>query len=170
MELQSEIREERPEDIDAIREVNNDAFGEALEGEIVDALRANGAVLLSLVALLNGKIVGHILYSPIIVNDVFEGAALGPMSVLPEYQKQGVGSRLIEAGNRKLRDSGCPFIIVIGHAEYYPRFGFEPAGAFGITCQWPVPDEVFMVLPLDPVRIQRIRGPAKYRPEFSSAI
>lgn len=95
------------------------------------------------------------------------GAALGPMAVLPEYQRQGIGGRLIEAGNQKLLESGCPFIIVVGHPEYYPRFGFEPAVAYGIRCEWEVPDDVFLVLILDPSRIKGVFGLAKYRPEFS---
>jgi len=96
------------------------------------------------------------------------GAGLGPMAVLPEYQRQGIGSKLIEAGNRQLKEDGCPFIVVVGHAEYYPRFGFRPARAQGITCEWEVPDDVFMLLVLDPVKMQGVSGLAKYRNEFSS--
>ena len=96
-----EIREERPADIAAIREVNAHAFGQNLEGNIVDALRSNGAVLLSLVAILQDRLVGHIMYSPASVGGTM-GAALGPMAVLPAYQRQGIGRRLVDAGNRKL--------------------------------------------------------------------
>src|ERR1051325_7392677 len=122
-----EIREERADDVAAIRDVNKRAFGQDLEGNIVDALRSNGAALLSLVATLNSEVVAHIMYSPITVGNAVTGAALGPMAVLPEHQRQGIGSRLIEAGNRKLKDAGYRFIIVLGHANYYPRFGFRPA-------------------------------------------
>jgi putative acetyltransferase len=144
-----EIREERPDDAPAIREVNKRAFGQDQEGNIVDALRTNGAVSLSLVAAVNGRIVGHIMYSPITVGGVITGAALGPMAVVPEYQRQGIGSKLVEAGNEKLQDDDCPFIIVLGHPNYYPRFGFRPASMYGIECEWAVPDDVFMLLVLD---------------------
>jgi putative acetyltransferase len=162
-----EIRTERPGDAAAIRDLNRRAFGQDQEGNIVDALRSNGAALLSLVATLNDQEVGHLLYSPASVGEV-TGAALGPMAVLPEYQRQGIGSRLIEAGNLKLGNAGCPFIIVLGHANYYPRFGFKPASAYGIECEWEVPDDVFMILVLDEAKMQGVSGLARYRPEFSS--
>jgi putative acetyltransferase len=163
-----DIREERPVDVAAIRDVNKRAFGQDQEGNIVDALRSNGAVLLSLVATLNGRVVGHIMYSPLSVGGEITGAALGPMAVLPEHQRQGIGSRLVEAGNRKLKDAGCLFIIVLGHANYYPRFGFRPASTHGIKCEWEVPDDVFMLLVLDQAKMQGVSGLAKYRYEFSS--
>lgn len=163
-----EIREESPDDIPAIREVNRLAFGQSLEGQVVDALRANDAVLLSLVAVADGKIVGHILYSPIVVG-TFRGAALGPMAVLPEYQRQGIGSQLVTTGNRRIGEAGHPFVVVLGHPQFYPRFGFTPASARGVTCQWDVPDNVFMVLILDPTKAEGMTGLAQYRSEFSSS-
>ncbi len=163
-----EIREERFEDIAAIRDVNKHAFGQDQEGNIVDALRSNGAALLSLVATVNGHVVGHIVYSPISVGTV-TGAALGPMAVLPEHQRQGVGCKLVETGNRRVSDMGYPFIILVGHPHYYPRFGFGPASAHGITCEWDVPDDAFMLLVLDRAKTQRVSGLAKYRREFSTA-
>jgi putative acetyltransferase len=163
-----EIREERPDDAPAIREVHKRAFGQDQEGNIVDALRTNGAVSLSLVAAVNGRIVGHIMYSPITVGGVITGAALGPMAVVPEYQRQGIGSKLVEAGNEKLQDDDCPFIIVLGHPNYYPRFGFRPASMYGIECEWAVPDNVFMLLVLDEAKMQGVSGLAKYRHEFST--
>jgi putative acetyltransferase len=166
-EVSIEIREERGEDIAAIRDVNKRAFEQDHEGKIVDALRSNGAALLSLVATVDGKIAGHIMYSPITVGDV-TGAALGPMAVVPEHQRQGIGSKLVQEGNLRLRDAGWPFIIVLGHANFYPRFGFQPAGPFGITCEWEVPEDVFMVLVVDQEKMQGVSGLAKYRHEFSS--
>jgi putative acetyltransferase len=163
-----DIREEHPGDVTAIRDLNKRAFGQDQEANIVDALRSNGAVLLSLVATLNGRLVGHIMYSPLSVGSEVTGAALGPMAVLPEYQRQGIGSKLVEAGNRKLKDAGCPFVIVLGHANYYPRFGFRPASAHGIKCEWEVPDNVFMLLVLDQMKMPGVSGLAKYRHEFSS--
>ena len=162
-----EIRHELPDDVAAIRDVNKRAFGQDQEGNIVEALRSNGAALLSLVADLNSEIVGHIMFSPITVGDV-TGAALGPMAVLPEQQRSGIGSKLVEAGIRALKDAGYPFIIVLGHANYYPRFGFVPASRLGIGCKWQVSDDVFMVLVLDQAKMAGVSGLAKYRPEFST--
>src|SRR5262245_50321538 len=109
-----EIREEQPADVPAIRRVNQLAFGQDQEANIVGALRVNGAVILSLVATRGDIVIGHILYSPIALGDV-TGAALGPMAVLPGMQRQGVGSRLVEAGNRLIAERGYPCIILVGH-------------------------------------------------------
>ena len=163
-----EIREECRGDVVAINEVNTRAFGQDQESKIVDALRANGGVLLSLVATVNDQVVGHIMYSLITVGENIKGVALGPMAVLPEYQRQGIGSKLVEAGNRKIKDADYPFIIVVGHAESYPRFGFRPASKNGIKCEWDVPDDVFRVLILYPAKMQGVSGLAKYRHEFST--
>jgi putative acetyltransferase len=95
------------------------------------------------------------------------GAALGPMGVLREHQRQGIGGTLVQAGSRSLAEKGCPFVVVLGHAHFYPRFGFEPASRRGITCVWDVPDDVFMVHVLDGHRMQAVSGLATYRDEFS---
>jgi putative acetyltransferase len=162
-----EIREELPSDVTFIRDVNGRAFERDQEGKIVDALRSNGAALLSLVATLYGQVVGHIMYSPASIGEV-TGAGLGPMAVLPEHQRQGIGSELVMAGNQRLKNAGCPFVIVVGHASYYSRFGFKPASTQGITCEWEVPDDVFMLLILHEPTMRDVSGLAKYRHEFSS--
>lgn len=167
------IREEKQEDIESLREVNQKAFGQHQESHLVDVLRANDGVLLSLVATLDNRVIGHILYTPVSVNtngDTIIGAGLGPMAVLPEYQRQGIGGKLIDAGNRMLQKSGFPFVVVLGHPEYYPRFGFKPASAYGLKCEWDVPDDVFMVLFFDQTKMKQISGLAKYREEFSSVV
>jgi putative acetyltransferase len=87
---------------------------------------------------------------------------------VPERQRRGIGARLVEAGCERLSRGGCPFIIVLGHATYYPRFGFRPASRFGISCEWEVSDEVFMMLVLDETRMAGVAGVAKYRSEFST--
>jgi putative acetyltransferase len=161
-----DIREERAQDVAAIREVNKRAFGQDQEANIVDALRSNGASLLSLVATVDGEVVGHIMYSPATIAEVV-GAGLAPMAVLPEHQRQGIGSKLIETGTQELKDAGLPFIIVLGHPNYYPRFGFKPAGIFGIKCEWDVPDDAFMLLVLDQSKMHNVSGLARYRDEVS---
>lgn len=162
-----EIRPEELGDIAAIRDVNRRAFGQDQEGNIIDALRANGAAVLSLVAILDRRVVGHIMYSPLVVGEVV-GAALGPMAVLPEHQRQGIGTRLVKAGNDQLVWDGCPCIAVVGHPTFYPRFGFRPASTIGISCEWDLPDDVFMVLVLNTAKMSGVAGAARYRPEFST--
>ena len=95
---------------------------------------------------------------------------LAPLAVLPEFQRLGVGSALVRAGISMLKDMGCPFIIVLGHPGYYPRFGFQKASTCGIRCQWEVPDEAFMILVLNQQAMEGISGVARYRNEFDEAI
>jgi putative acetyltransferase len=93
------------------------------------------------------------------------------MAVLPERQRQGIGTRLVERGLSVLRDLGCPFVVVIGHSEYYPRFGFERASARGLASQWDgIPDDAFMVLALDAGALAGVTGVARYRPEFDEVV
>jgi putative acetyltransferase len=165
------IREEEPEDVIAIRRVNEEAFGQPQEARLVDMLRANKAVLLSLVAAVHHRIVGHILFSPVRLESrptQLEGAGLGPMAVVPEFQRTGIGSKLVAEGTERLRERCCPFIVVVGHPEYYPRFGFVPASCHGVRCQWEVPDEAFMLLPLEQSRLHGMSGVVRYPDEFSA--
>ena len=90
------------------------------------------------------------------------------MSVLPEHQRLGIGSVLVTTGNEKLKLAGHPFIIVLGHPTFYPRFGFHRASAFAVKCEWDVPDEALMLLILDDAKMQNVSGLVKYRHEFSS--
>ena len=156
------IRVEQPGDVEAIRQVNLEAFGQPTEADLVDVLRQSCRDGLSLVAEVEGGIVGH---------GQIEGMGLAPMAVSPSRQRQGIGSRLVEEGLRILRDSGCPFVLVVGHPEYYPRFGFEPASGHGLRCQWEgVPDEAFMVVILDLAGAEGLAGVARYRDEFDTAM
>lgn len=163
-----DIRDEQPGDVAAIRGVNRLAFARDEECRIVDALRANGAATLSLVAVDDDVVVGHIMFSPLFVGAV-QGAGLGPMAVTPSHQRHGIGSRLVEAGIERLRSTGCPFIVVIGHPGFYPRFGFRPAASHGLTCEWEVPAEAFMVKVLNSEVGDRLQGLAQYRGEFATA-
>jgi putative acetyltransferase len=159
------VRDEQPADLAAIRAVNDAAFDQPLEGHIVDELRRHGAVRLSLVAEVDGRIVGHILFSPVMSTGA-EGLGLGPMAVTPDYQRRGVGTALIEAALARLRAAGCPFVVVLGHHDYYGRFGFVPASRHGLRCEWDVPDESFMVHVIDPAGTAAAAGLIRYRPEF----
>jgi len=167
------IRKEQPQDIKAIREVNKQAFGQIQEADVVDKLRDNCSDLVSLVAVMQNHVVGHILFSPATIegkNRTVEGMGLAPMAVLPEYQRQGIGSELIRTGIAKLKTGRCPFVIVLGHAEYYPRFGFKPASHHGIRSEWEVPEGAFMILVLNESEMYSISGVARYRPEFAEAM
>jgi len=163
------VREEGPDDVAAIRAVNDAAFDQPLEGRIVDALRTHGAVRLSLVAEVEGRIVGHILFSPVTSaagDGLGLGLGLGPMAVTPDHQRRGIGAALIEAALARLRAAGFPFVVVLGHHEYYTRFGFVPASRYGLRCEWDVPDEAFMVHVIDPAGAAAAAGMIRYRPEF----
>jgi len=168
------IRAERPGDIPAVRVVNGRAFEQFVEADLVDRLRAECPEAISLVAESEDQIVGHILFTPALLpgeGETLQGMGLAPMAVLPEHQREGIGSRLVEAGLHILREQSCPFVIVLGHPKYYPRFGFEPASRHGIRCQWEgVPDEAFMILFLDESTRLAARGVARYRDEFDDAM
>jgi len=168
------IREEIPDDIAAVHAINEAAFGESTEAEIVDSIRSACPDVVSLVAVDADRIVGHIFFSPAIVSTpgrAVQGMGLAPMAVLPECQRQGIGSLLVHAGTDALRKRGCPFIIVLGHPEYYPRFGFVPASGHNLSCQWDgVPDGAFMVLALDQDIMSGVSGVARYRDEFDQAM
>ena len=169
-----QIRVEQTEDREAIRSVNEKAFGRSQEANIVDKLRQFCDGRLSLVAAIEGHVVGHILFSPVVIESesgVVEGMGLAPLAVLPKYQRQGIGSKLVQEGLRILKNSFCPYVIVVGHPDHYPRFGFEAASKYGIRSQWKdVPNEAFMVLILDRSMIDRVSGVARYRSEFDEAI
>ena len=100
-----------------------------------------------------------------------EVVGLAPMAVRAAWQRRGLGSALIAEGTKRLREAGAPFVFVIGHPEYYPRFGFERASRHGVRCQWPeVPDEAVMLLVLDSATAPRLGGVARYRPEFDAVV
>jgi putative acetyltransferase len=145
-----EVRPERDDDRAAIHRVNASAFQTEAEASLVDALRGTDAWVdgLSLVAEEGGEPVGHLLLSRVALESGAPLLALGPMAVVPERQRAGVGSALVEAGISAARETDYALIVVVGHPEYYPRFGFGPARAHGLECPWPVPDEAWMALPL----------------------
>ncbi len=168
------IRTEKPEDIQKVHNVNQHAFETPIEADLVDNLRDACPDILSLVAAEGDDIVGHILFSPVTANSpqgIVHGMGLAPMAVQPGRQGQGIGSQLIRHGIEILREEDCPVVIVLGHPDYYPRFGFEPASQYNLTSQWDgVPDEAFMVMILDHQASSGIAGVASYREEFDAAM
>jgi putative acetyltransferase len=158
------IRAERPEDISAVRRVNELAFGRPEEADAVDRLRQAKMMFLSLVAEDGGAIVEC-------AGQRVVGMGLAPLAVIPDRQRQGIGSDLVRRGLDLLRADGSPFVLVLGHPAYYPHFGFERASVHGLACQWKdVPDEAFMVLVFDPVALRGVTGVARYRDEFDAAV
>lgn len=167
------IRAEGLEDHPQVRRINELAFGQPAEADLVDRLRQACADALSLVAEDHDQVVGHILFTPVVIETAQQrvvGMGLAPMGVLPARQREGIGSQLVTRGLKVLRDRCCPFIVVVGHPEYYPRFGFEPASRHGLASQWDgIPDAAFMTLILDPAVMAGVSGVARYRDEFNDA-
>jgi putative acetyltransferase len=164
------IRPEKPPDIPGISEVNRQAFGTTVEANLVDALRSRGAVTFSLVAVRGEKIIGHILLSPVeIVSQGGSSTALGlgPIAVLPEEQRKGIGGRLIAAGLEECRQAGHEVVVVLGEPEYYSRFGFKTSKPYGIRYEQEIPEQFFMVLELRPGALAGRTGIVKYQSEFS---
>ena len=165
------IRFERQEDIPHIRSVNLAAFETALEANLVDALRARANPILSLVAEDAGgdAIIGHILFTPVTLDGAGDLRLMGlaPMAVLPAKQRRGVGSALVREGLEQCRRIAVDAVVVLGHAEYYPRFGFAPSSRFGIRSEYDVPDDVFMVLELREGALQGRTGMVHYHPAFA---
>jgi putative acetyltransferase len=163
------VRRETPADIDAVRRVETAAFGRVEEADLVDALRDAGDLLLSLVAELDGEVIGHIGFSPMTIESPGRSHAsicLAPVAVVPERQKQGVGSRLIESGLAELRQMGVTGVILQGHPSYYPRFGFRPARLFDIHRE--DDRDSFMALELVLGAFDGVSGSAHFAPAFST--
>lgn len=163
-----EIRNEEAGDLDAISEIYAFAFGRAGEWELVNRLRDAGVHVVSLVAEKDGARVGHILFTPVTVGGEHRGAGLAPMAVLPDFQRRGIGSRLVDEGLEACRERGFEWAVVLGHAHYYPRFGFRPAKELGLSTSYPVPDEVFMAQELVPGALDGVAGTVRYHPEFDA--
>ncbi len=163
------IREELQKDVEDIYHVNLKAFDGDFEAKAVDKLRAANALTLSLVAIQDDKLVGHIAFSPVTIetaDGIVDAIGLAPMAVLPEYQRRGIGSKLIEEGLAQLAKVGVKTVFVLGHAEYYPRFGFKPAKHYGLKWEHDCPDDAFMVQELQAGALNGVTGDVRYRPEF----
>jgi putative acetyltransferase len=163
------IREEQPGDRARIHALNAGAFESPAEANLVDALRARAKPVISLVAEDEQVLVGHILFSPVSLtaHDELKIMGLAPMAVAPEHQRKGIGSALVRAGLGQCRRIGCGAVVVLGHPQYYPRFGFVPSTRFGISSEYDAPEEAFMALELEPAYLAGKRGCVKYHAAFA---
>jgi predicted N-acetyltransferase YhbS len=166
------FRQEQEKDIDAVYQVVKTAFetmelADGDEQDLVNRLRKSEAFIpeLSLVAEMDGRIIGHILFTRMKIGE-HASLALAPVAVLPDFQGRGVGAQLIREGHRIAREVGYRSVIVVGHPDYYPRFGYLPASRWKITAPFEVPDEAFMVLELVEGGLDGVSGEIEYAKEF----
>jgi putative acetyltransferase len=163
------VQSESSRDRDAIRAVTEAAFGRPAEADLIDGLRMERAVLLSLVALVDQQLIGHVLFSRMLIETErgsVAAVALAPVSVLPDLQRQGVGGALIRHGLQRLRGRGERIVIVVGHPAYYSRFGFVAASAHGLV--HPFPPEAFMALELASGALDGLTGTVRYAAAFGT--
>lgn len=161
------IHNELARDAPAIRRVNEAAFGQREEADIVEALRKARAISCSLVATQDNAVVGHILFSPVAIETDhrrLKAIGLAPMAVVPDQQRTGIGGALIRTGLEQLRGAGHSAVVVLGHPSYYPRFGFRPARELGLRWEHGH-EEAFMALELIPKALEGVSGVVRYRPE-----
>ena len=166
-----EIRKEQKSDYEEVYNLVKTAFEKAKESDgneqdlVVDLRNSDNFVPeLSLVAKKDDKIVGYILFTKIQIGK-YEELALAPLAVLPEYQRQGIGSKLIKEGHKIAKEMGYHYVVVLGSDKYYPKFGYEKASKYGIKPPFDVPDENFMAIKLNDLR-KEIIGTVKYAKEF----
>jgi putative acetyltransferase len=165
------IRRERRSDILDIREVNQSAFNGSVEARLVELLRDAKKVIVSLVATLDDRVVGHILFSPITIESNpknARGLGLAPLAVLPKCQGRGIGTSLVARGLQECREKGYDIVVVLGDEPYYTRFGFKRASIYGLRNEYNV-DENFMALELKEHALRSAGGLVKYQPEFKEA-
>jgi len=165
------IRAEKECDRDAVYAVNKSAFEMPSEADLVDVLRQQAQPVVSLVAEENGEVVGHIMFSPVSLSDHpnLKLMGLSPIAVAPVHQRTGIGSALVRSGLDQCRQLDFVAVVVLGHPDYYPRFGFLPSSQFGIDSEYDVPEEVFMAMELRPEALTGKTGRVRYHPAFSNA-
>ncbi|MBD2613217.1 N-acetyltransferase [Nostoc punctiforme FACHB-252] len=163
------IRAETLTDYPAIAQVNTLAFAQDNEAKLVERIRHSDRYIpeLSLVAEIEGMVVGHILFSYIDLakEQTLQVLGLAPLAIRPEFQRQGIGSALIKAGLEIAETKKEAIVIVLGHPEFYTRFGFQTSVLYGIESPFPVPEEFFMVKPLQNYQ-EKYKGKVVYPPAF----
>jgi putative acetyltransferase len=161
------LRPETDADAAGVRAVHLAAFPTPLESRLVDALRRAGKAVISLVAETDGRLVGHILFSAVDIDGSRrQGLGLAPVAILPDWQREGIGSALIETGLARARALGYDLVVVLGEPDYYRRFGFATASGMGLRNQYGA-DAAFMALALKPGGLAGVTGLVRYQPEFS---
>lgn len=163
------VRWERAADRTAVFTINARAFGGPNEARLVDALRESAKPQISLVALRENRVVGHIFFSPVTVGSgarAWSAIGLAPMAVEPEWQNRGVGSALVRSGLAACRAIRRPVVFVLGHPQYYPRFGFRPAPPLGLRFRGPEFNPAFLVAELEPGALAGRTGEVRYLPDF----
>jgi putative acetyltransferase len=163
------IRSETDSDKEAVFDLNAAAFPTEAEAGLVDALRESVSEYIAHVAVENQDIVGYIIFTPVTLEsfDELHLMGLAPMAVSPSLQRCGIGTKLIEAGLQSCRKLGVGAVAVLGHPEYYPRFGFRPSSQWGIKSEYDVPEDVFMVMELAPAYLQEYQGVIRYSAAFA---
>jgi putative acetyltransferase len=164
------IRPAKPEDWPAIVEINDAAFEGPGESALIAALERSGRPVISLLALADTVPVGHIFFSPVRIQSPgrpIPSAALAPMAVSPPFQSRGVGSQLVEAGLRECRDQGYELVVVVGHPDFYQRFGFSPAAGAGLESVYSGAGDAFMVIELTAGALEGRAGVVEYPEEFA---
>lgn len=162
------VRAETASDWAEVAALTKTVFNTSEEANLNDALRHQSPHYISLVAEQHGKIVGHIMFSQVQLENAkhIKMMALAPMVVSKVLQQHGIGASLVRAGLEACYQQGTAAVVVLGHAEYYPKFGFIPASNFDIYCPWQVPDDVFMLLELRPDALKNASGTVQYSPAF----
>lgn len=150
----------------------NEKHSDHSEQFLVAKLRKGDVFIpeLSIVAEVDKKVVGHAMFTKLLIRNgekYYESLALAPVSVLPDFQNQGIGSKMILYGLNLSKEMGFQSVIVLGHEKYYPRFGFKPAGKWGIKAPYDVPDEAFMAVELEKDALDNVTGTVVYGKEFS---
>jgi len=166
-----EVRIRQLEDAEAIRRVLNAAFQRPNEADLVEALRRNDHLLFSLVAEVEGSMVGYIAFSPVNLKGEehsFWAEGLGPVAVLPEYQRMGIGSALVRAGVEAMFRRGYRIIVVLGDPAFYGRLGFERSTRYGIRWEHDAPEALFQVIGRNVEALKGARGVVSYMPEFQN--
>lgn len=169
MDNKTIIRAEQAQDKTSIEQINRAAFEDDEEAQLVNALRDSGCEYLCRVTEMDDKVVSYILFTPVTLTGKQSNLklfGLAPMAVLPEYQNQGMGSVLVKQDLDECRARGYDAIVVLGHPNYYPKFGFVPSDDYGIKSEYDVPREVFMIQELVPGCLKGKSGVIQYHEAF----
>ncbi|MBT5187679.1 MAG: N-acetyltransferase [Kordiimonadaceae bacterium] len=163
------IRFEEKKDYDDVRNIHLSAFDGSGEAQLVELLREKASPIISMVAEEEGgNVVGHIIFSPVTLCDHdIDIMGLAPVAIYPNYQKMGYGTNLIKKGLEECKKMGYQGVVLLGHADYYPRFGFKASIEYGISCEYDVPEENFMALELVEGAFSKVSGKIKYHSAFS---